>query len=260
MLMYHLLYIEAISLEKLIENNINLLNVTQATQHSIHITFFFYFKIQFINCFSSEGAAVASRSANQYIDNILQTSLPQELRGLGLAPAPLSNFNVRFGPQSVYQTNQGEAQFSRGNVTGLNYIRRKGECLGPKDYRGELTINCTLSLYPVTTQYQVIVRNGSNVYNVRNQGSVGESLIYVVISGQPQNYIGSVKNYRLDRLGQITATFNPLPAALNKYVKVLQDSYRSQVSTELFNILQQRYVYAIGRAIANKPMPRQQIL
>lgn len=206
--------------------------------------------------FHSKGAALASRSANQYIDNVLQTSLPQELHGLGLNPAPLSDFNVKFGPQSVYQ-NQGEAHFLRGNFSGLNQIRRRGECQGPREYRGELTINCTLVLFPATTQYQVIVRNGSNLYNVRNQGSLGESFISVVISGKAPYYVGSVKNYRLDRLGQITATFHPLPTALNMYVKVLQNYYQSQVSTELFNILQQRYVYAFGRAIANKPMPRQ---
>lgn len=196
------------------------------------------------------GVAVASPSADQYIDNILQTSLPQELRVLGLDPAPLSNFNVRFGPQAL-----AEAQFTRGNATNLNRIRRKGACLGPKTYRGEITINCTLSLYPVLTQHQVYIRNGSAAYSVRSQGNVAESLIFVAISGQPQSYIGSVKNFRVDRFGQITTSFSPFPTPLNKYAKVLQDTYSNQVSTELFNILQQRYVYAIGRAIANKPMP-----
>ncbi|KAG8189369.1 hypothetical protein JTE90_021872 [Oedothorax gibbosus] len=197
------------------------------------------------------GAAVASPSADQYFDSVIH-AVGQELRVLGLDPAPLSNFNVRFGPQAL-----AEAQFTRGNVTNLHQIRRKGACQGPKTVRGETSINCTLSLYPVLTQHQVYIRNGSAAYSLRSQGNVAESLIYVAVSGPAGGYPGSVKNYRVDRFGQITAKFAPFPTALNKYAKVLQDTYRNQVSTELFNILQQRYVYAISRAAANKPMPRQ---
>ncbi|GFY70922.1 uncharacterized protein TNIN_260721 [Trichonephila inaurata madagascariensis] len=202
------------------------------------------------------GAAFAGKSANQYVDNVLQTTLSQELRSLGLNPAPLTNFRTPFGPSGIY-VNQGEADFTFGNVTGLDHVRRKGDCSGPKNLRGELTINCTLSVYPVITSYKVVLRNGSNVYFLRNQGHVSETLVHIEIAGRPQNYVGSVKNYRVDRLGLITPTFSQLPPALNKYLKVLQDAYRTHVSTQLFNIFQQRYVYAFGRAFAYKPMPRQ---
>ncbi|GFQ72489.1 uncharacterized protein TNCT_300641, partial [Trichonephila clavata] len=151
----------------------------------------------------------------------------------------------------------GEADFTFGNVTGLDHVRRKGDCSGPKNFKGEITINCTLSVYPVVTSYRVVLRNGSNVYFLRNQGHVAETLVHIEIAGRPQNYVGSVKNYRVDRLGLITPTFSQLPPALNKYLHVLQNAYRAHVSTELFNIFQQRYVYAFGRAFAYKPMPRQ---
>jgi len=46
------------------------------------------------------------------------------------------------------------------------------------------------------------------------------------------------------------------PIALNKYLSGIQTAYRTFVSTEVFNILQQRFVYAFGRAISTIPMPR----
>ncbi|KAF8791624.1 uncharacterized protein LOC129960776 [Argiope bruennichi] len=206
--------------------------------------------------FSFVLGAFAANSANQFVDNVLQTSLGRELVSAGLSPARLTNFKAYFGPSGIYQ-NQGEADFSFGNATGLDRIRRKGDCSGPRNIRGEISINCTLSLYPIVTAYKTIVRNGSHIYIVRNQGHVAETLISLEIIGRPQSYIGSVKRFNVDRLGLITPTFSQLPSQLNKYVKVLQDVYKANVSSELFNILQQRYVSAVSRAFAGKPMPRQ---
>ncbi|XP_054708952.1 uncharacterized protein LOC129218657 [Uloborus diversus] len=201
-------------------------------------------------------SALASRSANQYIENVIQTSLPNEVRALGLDPAPLVNFNVQFGPQTVYGS-QGQANFTQGNVTGLTRVQRASECSGPTNFRGEITINCTLSLFPVTTGHKVWIRNGTNTFVSRSVGNVDKTLVHVVIAGYPQNYVGSVKSFTITRLGQVRPSFVNFPAPLNKYLKVLKDVYQSQVTSQLYNIVQQRFVYALGRAIANKPMPRQ---
>ncbi|XP_071042846.1 uncharacterized protein [Parasteatoda tepidariorum] len=211
-------------------------------------------KIVFL-CFMC-GVALAGRSANQYIDNVLRTQLPQALRSVGLDPAPLPGFNTYFGPQGIYQ-NQGEAVFSNGNATNLGRLERKGDCSGPKLFRGEISINCTLRLTQITTAYKVIIRNGSYIYTPRNMGHVAETLMTLEVTGRPQNYLGSVQKFRVDRLGQITPTFSSLPAPLNKYLKVIQDAYRTNVSSYLFNVLQNNYVYALGRALSGTPMPRQ---
>ncbi|GFS63609.1 uncharacterized protein TNIN_331261 [Trichonephila inaurata madagascariensis] len=197
------------------------------------------------------GAAFAGNSANQYVDNVLHTTLSQELQSLDLNPAPLSDFT--FGVRGI----DGKVEFTFGNVTGLDHVRRKGDCSGPKNFTGEITINCTLSIYPVITSYRVALRNGSNVHFLRIQGNLPETQVHIEIAGRPQNYVGSVKNYRVGRLAVVTPTFSKHPPALNKYLRVLKDAYRAHVSTQLLNIFERRYVYAFGQAFAHKPMPRQ---
>ncbi|GFU83340.1 uncharacterized protein TNCV_3739501 [Trichonephila clavipes] len=200
------------------------------------------------------GAAFAGNTANQYVDNVLHTTLRQELRSLDLNPAPLSDFT--FGVRGI-DVHDGNVEFTFGNVTGLDRVRRKGDCSGPKNFTGEITINCTLSIYPVITSYRVALRNGSNVHFLRIQGSLPQTQVLIEIAGRPQNYVGSVKNYSVRRLAVVTPTISQHPPALNKYLKVLKDAYRAHVSTQLFNIFERRYVYAFGQAFAHKPMPRQ---
>ncbi|GIY20293.1 uncharacterized protein CEXT_92371 [Caerostris extrusa] len=202
------------------------------------------------------GAAFAANSANQYIDNVLQTSLGRELQNYGLIPARLANFSTSIGASGVYR-NVGVAVFSNGNGTGFDRIKRKGDCSGPRNVRGEITINCTLSVFPIVTAYKTTIKNGSHVYYAANQGHVGETLLRLEVAGRPQNYIGFVKSFSVQSLGQITSTFSQLPPAFAKYLKVLQDAHRTNVTTQLFNLLNRNYASAMGRALANKPMPRQ---
>ncbi|KFM80340.1 hypothetical protein X975_14306, partial [Stegodyphus mimosarum] len=201
------------------------------------------------------GAAFASRSANQYIDTVIRNGLPTATRELGLDPLKLSTFSTRFGPTSVYQS-QGEATFTNGNATGLAKLQRVGDCSGPSTYRGELSINCTLRIYHINLSYQVTARNGTRYYPARAGGFVQETTLNLEIVGRPQSHVGSVKNFRLVKLGMVNPTVNGLPVSLNTYLKVMFDAYRTHVSSELFNVFQQKYAYALGRALAFTPMPR----
>lgn len=168
-------------------------------------------------------------------------------------PAPLPKFNVAFGPKSIYQS-QAEASFLNGNATGLNRLRRASNCQGPKLFAGQYSINCTLSIYPLETNYDVQVRNGSNFYKARNMGRVSETLIDVKIAGQ---VAGHLKSFQITRLGVVNPTFIGLPNNLLKYVQVLSDKYKTAVPTNLYNTIQNGVKYALDRALANKPMPRQ---
>ena len=195
---------------------------------------------------------MASYSANQYVDNILTTSFPQELKALRLEPAPLPDFTVKFGYQGIYN-NVGEAHFRDGNATGFNRIRRQSDCQGPRLVRGQYSINCTLTLFPFVTNYNAYVRNGSNIYIVRNMGHIGETLIDVKILGHS---VGQLKSFEVVRLGNINPTYHRLPQPLLVYTKVISDEYKVRVSTNLFNMLRDRVKYALERSLANKPMPR----
>lgn len=198
------------------------------------------------------GVSLASNFANQYIDNILQSSFPLELRALRLDPATLPDFKVNFGTRSIYQS-AGEAHFYNGNVTGFNRLRRRSDCQGPKLIGQQYSINCTLSLYPFTTNYDVMVRNGSYIYKIRNMGHVAETLIDIKIVGQ---VVGHLRSFQITRLGLINPTYHGLPPALNVYTKVISDEYKTIVSTNVFNMLQNTVKYAFERAMANKPLPR----
>lgn len=198
------------------------------------------------------GVSLAANSANQYVDNILQTSYPQEIKNLRLDPAPLPDFVVKFGYRDIYN-NQGEAHFRNGNATGFTRLRRSSDCQGPRTINGLTSINCTLTLFPFVTNYNAYVRNGSNIYVVRNMGHIGETLIEVKIAGYG---VGQLKSFEVVRMGNINPTYHRLPQPLLVYTKVISDEYRVRVSTNLFNMLRDRVKNALQKAMTNKPMPR----
>lgn len=193
--------------------------------------------------------------ANQYVESVIQIALPGALRSLGLDPAPLDNFGIRFAHYDGLKNIAGEANFYSGNVTGLDRVRRKSDCVGPKMARGELTINCTLLFDALTSNYRLRVRNGNAVYNARGTGRSGETLVYVVISSNTGNYVGSVKSFQITRLGVTNPSVYGLPSSMKKHTKILQEAYKRNFPPYLSKIIEKKFVYALGRALAHTPIP-----
>nr|XP_042896622.1 uncharacterized protein LOC107453843 isoform X2 [Parasteatoda tepidariorum] len=203
------------------------------------------------------GIGLSSQDANSYMDAVIKDNLHTAVFKAGLDPASISDFETKFGVQDIYG-NVGEAIFSRGNLTRLDRARRRGDCTGPTKSGQTMLINCTIGLTQLITEYKVIIRNGSHIYLPRNMGHVSETVVSLEIAGLHPLYRGSLKKLKVDKVGQITPTFSGLPAPLNKYLKVLQDAYRTHVSAQIHNILQNNYALALDAAFRNVSMSAHQ--
>ncbi|KAF8776893.1 uncharacterized protein LOC129975836 isoform X2 [Argiope bruennichi] len=202
------------------------------------------------------GVTFAANSANQYVDNVLQSSLRQELLSGNLLPAQLPDFRVLLS-LTKYRKGQTEVDFTFGNVTGLDKIKRKGDCSGPRNYKGEISINCTLSLYPLQSAHRTLVRNSTYTSVGQVQAVITEVLVDLKIVGRPQNYLGLLKNFTVGNLNTLTPVFSNIPAYIRGDLPYLQKAYQTHVLGNLYGIFSQRYADAFRRAIAFKPMPRQ---
>ncbi|CAL1284505.1 unnamed protein product [Larinioides sclopetarius] len=202
------------------------------------------------------GVAFAANSANQYVDNVLQTSLQQELRSASLLPAQIPDFSVTLSA-TQYRRGVTNVDFTFGNVTGLDRIKRKAACSGPRNFKGEISINCTLSLFPLQSAHRTVVRNAtySNVGKV--QAAVTEVLVDVQVVGRPQNYLGLLNRFNVLNLDTLTPVFSNVPTYIRGDLPYLQSVYKRHVLDNLQYILSQRYADVFRRAIAFKPMPRQ---
>ncbi|XP_055945278.1 uncharacterized protein LOC129975984 isoform X2 [Argiope bruennichi] len=202
------------------------------------------------------GVAFADNSANQYVDNVLQSSLEQELLSANLLPARLPEFTAILG-STKYGKGLIEVHFTFGNVTGLDRIKRKGDCTGPRTYKGEISINCTLSLFPLQSAHRTVVRNSTYANVGKVQAAVTEVLVDLQIVGRPQNYVGILKKFEVGNLDTLTPVFSNIPAYIRGDLPYLQKTYKTHVLGNLYGILSQKYADALRRAIALKPVPRQ---
>ncbi|XP_077525784.1 salivary anticoagulant protein P23-like [Haemaphysalis longicornis] len=93
------------------------------------------------------GALAGSKQdANNYIDLVLRTHLPANVRSLNLDPVYLPGFNVKV--DSTGPTNRDvKAHFRTGVLYGLSsVVRRRGDCGVPGWQGTNVTTGCYLSL------------------------------------------------------------------------------------------------------------------
>ncbi|GBM98053.1 hypothetical protein AVEN_257986-1 [Araneus ventricosus] len=201
------------------------------------------------------GVAFAAEPANKYVETILQSFLPRELLSANLLPARLPEFTVVLGASKDHKE-VIKVNFTFGNVTGLDRIKRKGDCSGPKSYKREISINCTLSLFPLQSAHRTIVRNSTYTNVGKVQAALTEVLVDLQIVGKAQGSDVLVRKFDVGRMDTLTPVFSNIPAYLRGDLPYLQNAYKKHVLNNLYGILSQKYADALGRTLAGIHMPR----
>ncbi|KAH7959681.1 hypothetical protein HPB49_013038 [Dermacentor silvarum] len=109
------------------------------------------------------------QDSNNFIDAVLSTRLPTEVRNRNLDPAPVPNFEVNV--KKTFVTNRNlKADFTSGIVYGLSLVRRRGDCGAPAWEATNTTFGCHVSLDGVRVSYKVKAKGhkvlGSTSYSV----------------------------------------------------------------------------------------------
>ncbi|GBM70967.1 hypothetical protein AVEN_112014-1 [Araneus ventricosus] len=201
------------------------------------------------------GVTFAAEPANKYVDTILQSFLQRELLSSNLLPARLPEFAVVLGASKDHKEIIN-VNFTFGNVTGLDRIKRKGDCSGPKSYKREISINCTLSLFPLLSSHRTIVRNSTYTNVGKVQAALTEVLVDLQIVGKAQGSDVLVRKFDVGSLDTLTPVFSNIPVYLRGDLQYLQNAYKKHVLNNLYGILSQKYAEALGRALAGIDMPR----
>ncbi|KAF8776892.1 uncharacterized protein LOC129976515 [Argiope bruennichi] len=199
--------------------------------------------------------AFAVNSANQYVDNVLQSSLEQELLSANLLPARLPGF-TKVLSNTKYRNGVTKVDFTFSSVIGLHRIKRKGDCSGPKSYKGEISINCTLILFPLQSVHRTVIKNSTYTSVGKVEAAATEVLVDLQIVGRPQNYLGILKKFDVGSLDIITPIFSNIPTHIINHLLDLQKTYQRHTLDNLYSILYQKYADAVGRAFSKMPMPR----
>lgn len=104
------------------------------------------------NLISHPPDVVSSDSvADQYLDSILYDPLEQQIRAVGLDPAPLPDLGIPFtlGPVPI----SGRVDFVNGIFNGLSRIRRFSRCQDPAISIQEVRLECGLNFFGMDVVY-----------------------------------------------------------------------------------------------------------
>lgn len=195
---------------------------------------------------------LAGPQADQYIDTVLVSALPGHLRMLNLDPASLPDFSTAFEDKvALIGKVKGNANFTNGNLTGLSKGRRMNSCGGPSYKFGALTINCTIGFQDLQTSYNGKMKYGKMpTVPIKGKANVTTTTVFIEASGQPLK----ITNFHFLQTGNLQMKFTGVGKPLNKFLKVLEDGYRSHVAAQLMNSIAQRYRYALELAMTQVPM------
>ncbi|GIZ00889.1 DDE-1 domain-containing protein [Caerostris extrusa] len=202
------------------------------------------------------GNALSSPIANQYVDSLLNTALRNEIRALNLDPANLPDFRVDFYDKvAIIGKVKGKAEFSNGNLTGLSNARRFSECQGPYYSFGARSINCTITFDNLKIIYNAKLKYGKMPkVSIKGTADVVNTAIFIETSNQSPAMSTTLKNFLFTQIGTLNVKFTGL-GPLNKFVKFLEDGFKSHVEAQIFNSMSQRYQQAINRAVGMIPFP-----
>ncbi|GFT37242.1 DDE-1 domain-containing protein [Nephila pilipes] len=202
------------------------------------------------------GNALGSPIANQYVDSILNNALRNEIRAQSMDPAVLGDFNVEFKDKVIIIGNvKGRANFTHGHLAGLSNARRFSECQGPYYSFGARSINCTITFNNLQITYDGKLKYGKmpNV-NIKGLANVSNTVIFFEVTQQNPGMRASLKQFLFHQIGSLNIKFSGL-GPLNKYVKFLENGFRSFAQATIFNSMSQRYQHALNRAVGMVPFP-----
>ncbi|GFY67985.1 uncharacterized protein TNIN_136201 [Trichonephila inaurata madagascariensis] len=201
------------------------------------------------------GESLCSQPANQYVDNVLYTSLQSVIRNEKLDPTHLPDYTFEYTDKTFLGKVHGKAEYKEGSLSGLSQVGRASECQGPTNTSSGTVINCTLSFNYLKPSYKGKVKYGVlPKVSIEAKADVSSTLVVVGIVKAPNASQAKVQTFSLRQIGQLTTHFTGL-GPLNKHMKVLEENYRSRVAAEVTNVILNRFQYALNLAVAQVPMP-----
>ncbi|GBM00395.1 hypothetical protein AVEN_179209-1 [Araneus ventricosus] len=201
------------------------------------------------------GGALCLPSSNQYVDNVIHTTLQNVIQNEKYEPTHLPDYTFEYTDKTFMGKVHGKAEYKDGSLSGLSQVARAGDCQGPANISGSTVINCTLSFNNLKTSYNGKVKYGVlPKKGIEAKAEVSTTLVVVGIAKGLNERAASVKSFALRQIGQVTPHYTGL-GPLNKYVKVLEENYRSRVAAEVTNVINNRFKYALNLAVAQVPMP-----
>ncbi|KAF8791274.1 uncharacterized protein LOC129959929 [Argiope bruennichi] len=201
------------------------------------------------------GESLCLPSANQYVDTVLHTTLQNVILNEKYEPTHLPDFTFEYTDKTFMGKVHGKADYKEGSLSGLSQVSRVGDCQGPLNVSGSTVINCTLGFNYLKTSYKGKVKYGVlPKVSIEAKAEVSATWVVVGIAKGFNQREATVKSFALRQIGQVTPHYTGL-GPLNKYVKVLQENYKSRVASEVTNVINNRFKYALNLAVAQVPMP-----
>nr|QHA25198.1 mite allergen-like protein [Physocyclus mexicanus] len=177
-----------------------------------------------------------------YMDNILKTALPYDVRNSYLDPARLSVY------ADTIQTPRGRvaANFTNGRLTGLSDVARKGSCSGPKYIGSYMSLNCTISFKYIRAIFDGM-SYAPGYYRFPAVGNVTSAYAKVeVVSTAARNvpYVKAMAVYGL--------TFTPGKTA---FLRSISDAISRRSTPELYTLVGTNFRAVLHRTVSRYPMP-----
>lgn len=194
------------------------------------------------------------QDSNNFIDAVLSTRLPTEVRNRNLDPAPAPNFEVNV--KKTFVTNRNlKADFTSGIVYGLSLVRRRGDCGAPAWEATNTTFGCHVSLDGVRVSYKVKAKGhkvlGSTSYSV---DMFIENTNFFVQVTSARSVPATLKTISLSSLELKISESTKL--GLNKErQKKYHDAIRTRVQDQLVALLHGSFRDALNKAVATVTPP-----
>ncbi|GFV01067.1 uncharacterized protein TNCV_1009881 [Trichonephila clavipes] len=214
----------------------------------------------FVSCLIALlGEALFSQPANQYVDNVLYTSLQSVIRNEKLDPTHLPDYTFEYTDKTFLGKVRGKVEYKEGSLSGLAQVGRASECQGPTNTSSGTVIHCTLSFNYLQPSYKGKVKYGLlPKLSIKADAELSTTLVVIGILKSPHERQAKVKTFSLRQIGQLTTHFTGL-GPLNILMYALEENYKKRVAAEVTNVIVNRFQYALNLAVSQIPMPLSQV-
>jgi len=200
------------------------------------------------------GGSLALPSANQYMDNVIHTTLQNVIRNEKLDPTHLPDYTFEYKDKTFFGNVNGKADYSEGSLRGLSQVVRIADCQGPSNFSGSTVINCTISFNSLSTSYKGKVKYGVlPKVTIEAKGNTSSTVAVTVGKGFNEGQ-ARVRSLQLRQIRRLDTLFTGL-GPLNKHMKVLEENHKTRVTSEVSNVILTRFQYALNLAVGQVPMP-----
>lgn len=205
-------------------------------------------------CFGGVFAGSISES-NSYVDGILTSKLPDEIRNGALSPFNLPIFETEFRDKMGLINVKVRNNYKKGSMEGLGNVQRARDCGASYNAFGNTAINCTLEFRNLAMIYEVDIKYGRlPTVDAKIRSAVNRTSVFVEISTTPSSNSPTVSKFQVLEVGNFSNRFSGL-GPLNRFLRKLQSGYNESANIVLQSALINEFRSALNRATLRTPMP-----